>query len=276
MLRDFGTPGRQRAIEADRSGVLYADEEALQTMNHARRALRQIAGPLNVPRLPQEWEPVVASRPVPPHQAANSQARFADGMCAVAWDFEVGLRIPGRTSSPERDPTGREAEGDHHYARDSLTCTWRGDRGEAESSSTGSTRSCLSTTPCDSCRSSSVRTPTTGTSTLRCPSCHRSRNSPDRRGAMPRCCGSSRPPGRRCGNCSAILAPVAGTRRSSGTPEQQIADEILRWIDVGVARPSGLHTSDRRRGCPRGSRTSSISCVPVLQERDSSAAPTRA
>lgn len=105
VLRELWDSWPAEAIKADRSGS-YADEEALQTIDHTGEHFA-VAGPLNIPRLPQGRPVVVqAGASAPGRELA---ARFADGIYAVAWDFELAFEYRQDILSRARSH-GREAE----------------------------------------------------------------------------------------------------------------------------------------------------------------------
>lgn len=92
------------AILADRDGD-YADESRLRSIDHSGDHF-SVAGPLNIPSTPQ-GRPVIfqAGASAPGRDLA---ARFADGIYAVAWDFEQALAyrqdVLARAATAGRDP----------------------------------------------------------------------------------------------------------------------------------------------------------------------------
>lgn len=256
VLGDLWDSWPAEAITADRRGA-YADEEQLRSIEHCGEHF-SVAGPLNIPRSPQ-GHPVV-------FQAGSSEpgrelaARFADGIYAVAWDFDSAFDYRQDILARAR-AYGRDAERDITVMPGLVTYVTTGEE-EAK----------------DQQRRLNELLP--DEDSLRQLSFYIGQNTSDwdLDGPVPELPGLeefSGPQGRYATVLRIIetarptvrellgyLAAGGGHATFIGTAEQ-IADEILRWVDGGAA--DGFNLMPPR--LPQGLEDFVDLVVPILQER---------
>lgn len=255
VLGDLWDSWPASAITTDRNGA-YVDEKQLRSIDHEGEHFF-VAGPLNIPASPQQ-HPVV-------FQAGASEsgrelaARFANGIYAVAWDFDSAYAyrqdILARAQAHGRAPeeitvmpglvtyvtTAEETAGDQQHRLNSLLPVE------------------------DSLRQLSffIGQDASGwdldSPVPELPPLEEFTGPQGRYATVLRIIETTQPTVR---ELLGYLAAGGGHATFIGTPEQ-IADEILRWVDGGAA--DGFNLMPPRLPCGLDDFVDLV--VPILQER---------